>query len=214
VKKESFRTSWDHIYDWMNEAPGEFCIRDIDPDPASQSLLTRRFEKLISAGVCERVGKRRGWYRLRNTELEEMDFVNADDSPVDIWLPLRLSEYVQIFPGNIIIFSGGKGCGKTAFALNIILENFKKEWDVHYFNSEMGGGELKLRLKKFPDITIDQWRFKAYERSGEFADVIKPGTNSINIIDYLEVHEEFYLVGRMLKDIHDKLHGAIAIVCL
>jgi len=214
MKNEPFVTSWNHIYDWMNEAPGEFCIKDVDPSPISHSLLTRRFEHLVSAGVCERVGKRRGWYRLRNIEAEEMDFVNADDSSVDLWMPLRISDYVSFHPGNIIIIAGNPNSGKTSFAFNIIKENMRKDWDVHYFTSEMDAGELKMRLCKFPDIKIDQWNFKAYRRGGDFQDVIKPGTNSLNIIDFLEVHDEFYIIAKRLKEIHDRLEGGIAVVLL
>ena len=102
----------------------------------------------------------------------------------------------------------------TAFMLNIVKENMLKDWDVGYFTSEMESGELKLRLKKFPDISLDQWRFKAYRRGGDFQDVIKPGKNSLNIVDFLEVHDEFYIIARRLKEIHDKLNGGIAVVGL
>ncbi len=210
---EPFIGSWDHIYQWMNLAPGEFSVKDIDRDPVAQALLTERFEKLVSSGVCERVGKRRGWYRLRETELEPMNLIDADDTPVKLWLPFRLSEYVRIFPGNIIIFSGAKSSGKTAFVLNVAKEN-DRSWDVRYFNSEMGAGELKLRLKLFPDRTLDMWNFKAYERSGNFADVVKSGEGVLNIIDFLEIHDKFYLIGEWIKEIHDRLNGAIAIICI
>ncbi len=216
---EPFVGSWDHIYQWMNLAPGEFSVKDIDRDPVAQSLLTERFEKLVSAGVCDRVGKRRGWYRLRETEIEPMNLIDADDTPVKIWLPFRISDYVQLFPGNIIVFAGAKSSGKTALALNVVKENdhqwdLSQGWDVHYFNSEMGAGELKLRLKLFPERTLDMWTFKAYERSGNFADVIKSGEGVLNIIDFLEVHDEFYLMGKWIKEIHDRLDGAVAIICI
>jgi hypothetical protein len=55
---------------------------------------------------------------------------------------------------------------------------------------------------------------KYHERSGNFADVVKPGKGTINIIDYLELHDEFYKVGGLLADIQKKLDGAIAIVAL
>jgi hypothetical protein len=42
--------------------------------------------------------------------------------------------------------------------------------------------------------------------------VIKP--DAINIIDFLEVHDEFWKVGGMLKEIYDKLNNGIAIVAI
>ena len=45
-----------------------------------------------------------------------------------------------------------------------------------------------------------------------FADVIHP--NDVNIIDYLEIHDNFYAVSGMLKAIHDKLDKGVAFVAL
>lgn len=202
----------DNMILWIDTAPGDFSVRDMTNDSEYQFIYTTKLEKLVSIGYLERVGKKRGWYRKRQMDCAEMDFINADESPVDVWLPLRLSDYVQIHPGNIIILAGAPNSGKTAFMLNIVKENMRKDWDVHYFSSEMDPGELRLRLNKFPDMSLDMWNFKAYKRGGNFADVIKPGENSINIIDFLEVHDEFYIIAKRLKEIHDRLHGAIAIV--
>ncbi len=102
----------------------------------------------------------------------------------------------------------------SALVYNIIKENRPKGWDVYLFNSESGAGELRKRLDKFDDITIDQWDFKAYQRSTDFHQVVRPGTNSLNIIDFLEVFDDFFKVGGHIKRIHDKLDGAIGIICL
>jgi len=206
--------SQDRLFYWIDEAPGEFNVKDIQSNSEIWFLHTRMCEHLVKEGYLERVGKKRGWYRKIEPECEQLDFINADDAPADIWLPLRLSDYVQLHYGNLVVISGSVNSGKTAFMLNIIKENMLKDWDVSYFTSEMEAGELKLRLKKFPDISLDQWRFKAYRRGGEFSDVIRPGKNSLNIVDFLEVHDEFYIIARRLKEIHDKLNGGIAIVGL
>lgn len=203
-----------HLIMWIDMAPGEFSVRDLSNDVEYQILYTQKLEKLVDIGYLERVGKKRGWYRKREMDCDELDLINADESPVDLWLPLRLSDYVQIHPGNIIIIAGAPNSGKTAFMLNVVKENMRKDWDVHYFTSEMEAGELRLRLKKFPDLTLDMWNFKPYRRGGDFADVIKPGTNSLNIIDFLEVHDEFYIIAKRLKEIHDRLRGGIAVVGL
>lgn len=89
---------------------------------------------------------------------------------------------VEIEHGNIILFAGTPNAGKTAFMLNIIRENMR-DWDVHYFNSEMGGSELKKRIKKFNDISPDMWDMNVYGYSGDYSDHIKTGKNSLNIID-------------------------------
>jgi hypothetical protein len=215
INNESYYAqSSGHLLEWINKAPGEFCVRDISPKFEYQYIYTEKCEYLVGAGILERVGRKRGWYRVVKSDCEELNFLEADDEPADIWMPLRLSDYVQFHYGNLIVIAGAPNSGKTAFMLNIVKENMLKDWDVHYFTSEMEAGELKLRLSKFPDISLDRWNFKAYRRGGDFQDVIKPGRNSLNIVDFLEVHDEFYIIARRLKEIHDKLQGGIAVVGL
>ena len=89
-----------------------------------------------------------------------------------------------------------------------------QSFEVHYFNSEMGSGELRKRLSKFDGIALDDWNFKAWERSDKFSDVIKQGKGKINIIDFLEIHDNFYEVGGHLAEIYKKLKNSIAVVAL
>ena len=199
---------------WVDIAPGAFHVSDLTKDVEVQQLIIDRLEKMVDEGIIDRHGQRRGWYIPRNTQLEPMDYINGDDNPVDIWLPFNLSDYVELYDGSVVIVSGAPNVGKTAVMLNIIKENEPKGWDIHYFNSEMSAGELKKRLGKFENRTIDMWKFKAYYRHDQFADVIVPGKNSLNIIDFLEIHDEFYIVGKRIKEIADRLKGGIAIIGL
>jgi len=212
--EQYYAESTENLWQWIDMAPGEFNVRDITNEFGYKFIYTQKLEKLVKLGFLERVGDKRGQYRKRQMDLEELDFINADDSPVDLWLPLRLSEYAAVMPGNIIIIAGAKDSGKSAFCFNIIKENMRKKWDVHYFSSEMGAGEIKLRLGKDPYLSLDQWKFKAYSRAGEFADVVRPGPRSLNIIDFYESHDDFYKVAGGLKAIHGRLNGGIAIICL
>jgi hypothetical protein len=85
--------------------------------------------------------------------------------------------------------------------------------EIHYFSSEMGLMEFRERIKYFKR-PLAEWnkKMKFYERSDNFADVIRP--NAINIIDFLEVHDEFYKVGAFIKEIFDSLRNGIAIIGL
>lgn len=175
--------------------------------------LSKILARLVEENIIERTGKRNGQFRKIESECEAMDFLSAETETADIWLPFNLSRMVEIMFGNILVVAGDSNAGKTGLLLNIIYNNMTR-FDVHYFNSEMGGSELKKRLSLFPNILPSQWKFKAWERSDKFADVIKPGKGKINIIDFLEIHDEFYKVGGMMAEIHKKLKGAIAIVAL
>ncbi|RJR07936.1 hypothetical protein C4588_06205 [Candidatus Parcubacteria bacterium] len=208
----------EQIKNWILISPGEFSVKDLDyelgfKEPDQKILRTKILEKFVAEKIISREGKRRGVYRPYKKELEPMNYLNANDNFLPLWLPLGLHKMVGIMPGNIIIFSGEPNAGKSALMFNIIKSNMNK-FDVHYFNSEAGEGELKNRLSKFEDIGIKDWNFNAYSRDGDFADVVFQGQRSLNIIDFLEVHDEFYLVGQKIKEIHMALKGAVAIIAI
>ena len=71
-------------------------------------------------------------------------------------------------------------------------------------------------MSKFEDVRTDMLAdIKFYTRGHDFEDVIKSGDNELNIIDYLEVHDKFYMVSKYLDDIYKKLNGkGVAIVAI
>jgi hypothetical protein len=206
------------IRDWISVTSGNFSATFLYNE---QQIVTSEdkakvrtiLSRLVKEGLIERSPTQAGVYRKIEGECEEMDFLNCDTKLVPIWLPFGLHEMVEIMPGNIILVAGSPNAGKTAFLLNTIRYNMN-EFQIHYFNSEMGSGELKKRLSKFDDTILRDWKFKAYERAGQFQDVIKSGEGKVNIIDFLEIYENFYEISKPLAEIHKKLKGAIAIVAL
>lgn len=206
------------IKKWVKSSPGEFSVRDVDYDlgfstPEQKNARTAVLEKFVAEKVLSREGKHRGVYRPYQAALDSMDFKTADDKFLPLWLPMGIHKMVGIMPGNIVVLAGEANAGKTAMMLNIIKSNMNK-FDVHYFNSEMGAGELKSRLSKFEGLSLDDWTFNAYSRDSDFADVVFTGEKSLNIIDFLEVHDDFYLVGEKIKQIHLALNGGIAIIAI
>jgi len=208
----------DQFWEWIHFAPGWFSINDMarqyNFDSYHWNYYLRLCEKLVEGGELERHGARRGCYRIPKADLQELDFRNACNNPVDIWLPFELSDFVTLFPGNIFLVAAPPNTGKTALIYQMIHENMDRGWKQYLFDSESGAEELKERLLKFPDTAIEDWRFIAYQRAENFADVIKPGANCINYIDFLEVHDEFYMIGKKIKEVHDRLQGAIAVIAI
>jgi hypothetical protein len=166
--------------------------------------------RFVKDGFVERHPSKNGWYRMVDTQCEEIDFLNTTGDALDIRYPFQIEKYVKTQEKNIIIDAGEPNSGKTAFELNFAEMNMDKH-EVHYFSSEMGALELKDRLLKF-NRPLDSWRVKFKERASNFADVIVP--NAINIIDFLEVHDEFYKIGGLIKDIYDKLTTGIAVIAI
>lgn len=70
-----------------------------------------------------------------------------------------------------------------------------------------------MRVSK-SSTSMEEWKnhVKVYERSRDFQDVIDP--DALNIIDYLEVEDNFYLVGQTLNTIFRTLNTGVAIIAL
>jgi hypothetical protein len=207
-----------HLVDeFIDQATGIFTLTELcqwaglttrgQHQAVSQALLRR-----IQKSKIEKAGSRNGHFRKIESECAAIDFLSTDEPPVDIALPFGLDKMVEIMPGNMCVIAGEPNAGKTAFLLNVVKMNMDKS-QVHYFNSEMGAQELRKRLGQF-GMPLTEWKFHPWERTDNFQDAIRPGHGVINIIDFLEISDEFYRVGGHLKAIHDKLHGALAIIAL
>jgi hypothetical protein len=214
------------VREWVELSSGSFLssdvVRDVVNFPQMSSLSSRVCKKniskvlsrLVDERVLERVGNKNGCFRRIENECEVMEWWNANSKDTfDITWPFGLERLVKLYPKNIVVVAGAVQAGKTAFLLNTAIKNVDKySGRIHYFNSETGEDELSGRIEDF-GLPMGEWRkieFKS--RSSNFADVIAP--DDVNIIDYLEVLDNFYLVGKMIKEIFDKLRKGVAIIAL
>jgi hypothetical protein len=114
-------------------------------------------------------------------------------------------------PKNIIMIAGEVNSGKSAYLLNLAAKNMDRMETV-YFSSEMGGAELRERLQHF-EFPIEAWKKVTFiERASDFYKAIRP--EGLNIIDFLEIHDEFYKMGQLIKDIFDKLTTGLAVIAI
>ena len=219
--RELGRVISDEVREWVLATTGNFLTTDVqreldlatkDHKKAANMALLRLEEE----GVVTKCGTKRGCYRkiegdaprLRLCELGKMG-----DEVTMIW-PFGIENYFRVLPKTLVVVAGAKDSGKTAFMLNVARLNMHSEQGVFYFTSEMGLGELADRIGKFDHIDFAEWdkKIKMYERAENFPDVIKP--DAINIIDYLEISDNFYLVNEMLRNIWKQLRKGVAIVAL
>lgn len=166
-----------------------------------------KVEKLI-----EKYGDRRGEYRIldNSKEKSKMDLLSESEvQEFKVKLPLDLSTRCVISPGNIIVVSGSKSSGKTAMMMNIAWLN-QNNFEVVYLNSEMHETEFKKRMKKFAPLS--NWKITGYNCHNNYDDYIESKPNRVYIVDYLEVHENFYEIAKPIRKIHEKLGDAICII--
>ena len=207
----------EEIRDWISVTSGPFSVTDCDREleiVTKRHKATRRMvmSRLVEKGVIRR-GKKNGYFQRIEIEMEEIDLLKSPDIGfLPLVFPLSLENYVGLFPGTICVVNGVKDAGKTGFLMRFVEMNMAR-WPkrIHYFNSEMGDVEFHNRLSKF-DRPKSDWTFRAYHRNINFSEVIRP--DDINVIDFLEIHKDFYEISALMWEIHDQLGSGVAIVAL
>jgi hypothetical protein len=198
------------IREWVQDGTGTFLTADLSRElnlTARDGILrqaTKVLCRLVDEGLIERVGSKRGMYRRIEQSAERIDFMDAPTGNYEVKYPFAIEELVETHPGNLVVVAGSPNSGKTALLLNIARMNQARH-EVHYYSSEMGAAELRKRLEKFP-MKLSDWRVNFWERSSDFADIVRP--DCLNIVDFLEVHEDFWEGRGVLKALHDRLHTA------
>ena len=205
------------IREWVTETSGWFSYEDIDREFEIRSAQEKHnrwmiLKRLRDDGIIESHPRNNKLFRYVKVAVRLIDFKAAGmKQPLGVKYPFGIESYFDTYPGNIIVVAGAADAGKTAFLLNFIRLNMA-DFTIYYQSSEMGDAELANRLSKFRGIALQDWNFTPEERSRDFADVIRQ--DCINIVDYLELAGDFYMVAEYLKSIHEKLHSGIAIVAL
>ncbi len=201
---------------WLKDGgPGTVTIDQAARDlgmttPEQRTTLRQCFHRAVADKLIER--KARGTYVVQDDTLAPVDPFASGGGEAALIMPLALDRYFRPMEKNIIVVAGASDSGKTALLLNIARDNIGN-MPIRYFTSEMGPAELKSRLAYFDDTSTAEWKgVHFYERTHDFAAVIDP--DGLNIIDFLEVTEDFFLVGRFIRDIFDKLNKGVAIIAI
>ena len=206
----------DSVREWVKYSTGEFDLRQIYREVGASSVkeqanVRQTLARMVKDGAIAHDSKRYGRYHRVEKECAVIDFLAASDQPIGLSLPMDLDKMANIYPGNIVVVAGEWEAGKTAWMLDLVKRNQVK-FEIHYFSSEMGASELRERLVRHEDISLESWKFHAQERNRNFSEVIV--RDKINIVDYLEVADQFYLVAKDIAEMHEKIGKGVVFVAL
>ena len=240
VTTQNFQES---IRQWILQQTGIIRTNDIDQEFALKTRKEKNnrsalLNYLKKQGKISKIVGKVGYWRILDRNLVRQNPLKAKAKNYKLPLFLDICSLVELYPKNIILVAGTPNSGKTTLALNFAYQlallrvsapktiynmSFSYGLDskqsfltpkgpVRYFNSEMDEIELSKRVSLFPNT--DEWtpEIEFYERTSDFQDVIDP--DGINIIDYLQVYENFWEVGVPIKEIWENLKTGIAIICL
>jgi hypothetical protein len=167
--------------------------------------------RLCSEGLIARIGKKNGQFRKLNSSIEVIDWQNAEIDPLKVYIPMGLDKKAVVEKKSVILLAGVSNQGKSGFTLDFAKAN-KDVLPVRYFASEWSPSGLKSRLSKFKE-NMKVWEgIDFIDRNGDFADVIDP--DGINIIDFLETHDDAWKASGEIKAMFDKLVTGICVINL
>lgn len=203
---------------WIAGTTGHFSAVEFGREVGIGDTRLRNdlLSEFVYCGMIEPVGNRHGFYEKADTEMERIDWENEpDDVEYPIWLPLGLNRMCVICEKNVIVLAGESNAGKSYMALDICGNNLRQNGGEHdsirYFSCEFSAQELRRALLR--KKVKERWKgLETYERYQNFHNVID--RDGFNVIDYLEVDDDFHLIGRHLNSIHRRLRHGIAVVCL
>lgn len=181
-----------------------------------KKLVADILNKKVEEGVLVTTSPHAGVYR-KKVIVPKMDLKNITQRIFDISWPLNIGEHCLLTPKNVAILAGSKSAGKSAMALNLVKLNMHKH-NVSYISSEMAEAELEHRLTMFKgdngqSIPVSFWdKANFYFKSSGFEDMIDP--DGLNIVDFIEIHDNFSFIAHEIKKIFDKLNNGVAIICI
>jgi len=207
---------------WVQSTTGDFGAFIFGKETGFNDVNVRNdllFE-FVESGLIEPTGKSNGFYRKVDKNLIKLDWRKVRDNGdseklYPLIMPLGLNQLCGISNQNVIVIAGESNSGKSELALEIAHNNLKAHGGAHaeidYYSNEFSEGELCGRIGNINNKS--NWDgLEVYQRYDDFHSVVRPGY--LSIIDYLEVHDNFWLMGEKLDKIHRAIGNGVAVVCI
>jgi len=151
-----------------------------------------------------------------------------DEDPLDFRFPrcyedgseFGIEDFIEVFAGDLILLTGRTNFGKTVIALSIMGENLGLMPTV-LMGSEYTASDGKIspkfkrrmrRMNWVEWMNGDMPRFQLLPVGSDYEDYIEP--DHINVVDWISLPGEYYLIDRVMKSIKDRVGTGIGVLVL
>jgi hypothetical protein len=145
------------------------------------------------------------------------DLLEVEQIEADIRLPLGLGDLIHIPPASIILLEGCTNAGKSAFCFNVMRDNFKAAYPIHYIYSEGGPYEVVRRIKSFGD-KIENWsnRVKVKGVPRDQHNFIKQhNPDGLSVVDYVKAPDgDFTKIAPQIDLLSECMKSGIILACV
>ena len=225
-KVASLVREWTEIHKGESFDLDTICRQLQIQERANRKYVAIELSKIVGKGTLEKVTSpiHKPIYRYIDNTCKFIDWVNASESDVlDIKWPYGIEDdtrfgfdgRAKISPGDIVVIAGTSNMGKSAFCQNFLWENMDT-FPCTLMGNEYTPGKFKRRVSRMtwkePVDGNGKAKFELIERREGWKDIIRP--DNINIIDWINLSDKFYEIGKIIEDIQARLHKGIAVIAL
>ena len=208
----------------LNEIRNEF---NIVQGTKSYNAIRVIAHRLCEERVLKAMGARGEFRVLQNLEPVQW-WVGNEQEPLNFTFPQSYEDYtrfgwediLEVYAGDLILIGGVSNFGKTALALSILGENlalmpcFLMGGEYTASNGKISPKfQRRMRRMKWADwLKDDKPRFQLYPVGTDYEDYVVP--DSLNIIDWISLPGEYYMIDSVMKSIKDRIGHGVAVVVL
>ena len=187
----------------------------------ARNLVTIKLAYEVKKGNLE---KSKHIYIYVNKEIKNIEWFNSvSDDVLDIRFPyshkdgtsFNFNKNVIIRPADLIVVAGVSNKGKSTFARNFLWENMDN-FPCRMMVNEYAPGRFKsvvARMDWYSPMNSDgNPKFELIERHEEWQYAIEP--DYVNIVDWINLKDNFYEIGRIMEGIQERLRGGICMIVL
>lgn len=183
---------------------------NIDPE---NDLVYKVFQRLVADGELKRI--KRGWYRKIEKVAPIAWWEAAGREPLQIVYPYGIEdnssfelENAEIFDGDSILVDGLTNMAKTAWVLNLMVNNLGLFPLTRLMVNEYKPIRFQKRMERFTWVDFwneDKPKFEVLPITKNFEDYIIP--NALNIIDWILLRGDFWTIAGIIEDMQMKMAG-------
>lgn len=224
----------DRLKEYLSTAQGRVVnLKDIRVflkiEPGSrddQNLRTQMSTTMVSQRLVKPSGLNDANYKVL-VPVEPVKWWNGDikQEPLDFRFPrcyednteFGIEDMVEVFAGDLVLITGRSNFGKTAIALSIMGENLGLMPAI-LMGSEYtaSNGKISPKFKRrMGRMDWVEWlnegkpRFTLLPVGSDYEDYVEP--NHLNVIDWISLPGEYYLIDRVMKAIKDRVGNGVAV---
>ena len=158
-------------------------------------------------------------YRVVNRDVKEIEWWVDDGrkSATFNWLEGRdgssfgFTDSILLYPGDTIVCAGEGNKGKTALALNILMNNLDN-FNCTYFSSEFNDVKFRNRIKNFDWVDMyrnDRPKFELLPKQQYYEDMIADRKDNLIFVDWVKEENEPWRMREKIEAIKQPLDNGI-----